>query len=213
MRDQREDELVMKITLDPGIYGGKPLIQGRRLAVEHIMGMLSAGSDVETLLEGYPWLQKEDVLACFAYSRRTLGGEHQEELPPEEGVRLYLDTCVWGAAKDELRAAGYDVVWGGDRGSDPSDAELLATARKERRVIVTLDPEFGERARLERTPTRGVLRLVNVPAERQGRVCLKVLEKYGQTLAEGAMLTTNGHRLKAKHARPYEPDNGTQDLF
>jgi uncharacterized protein (DUF433 family) len=38
-----EDELLRRITVNPGIFGGKPIIRGRRLAVEHILGMLASG--------------------------------------------------------------------------------------------------------------------------------------------------------------------------
>lgn len=58
-----------RITSDPAIFGGKPIIRGKRLAVEHVLGMLAAGDDVETILVGYPWLEREDVEACLAYAR------------------------------------------------------------------------------------------------------------------------------------------------
>ena len=56
-----------RITHDPKIFGGKPIIRGRRLAVEHVLGMLAVGDSVDTILAGYPWLQPEDVHACLAY--------------------------------------------------------------------------------------------------------------------------------------------------
>jgi uncharacterized protein (DUF433 family) len=58
-------DLLDRITVNPAIFGGKPIIRGRRLAVEHVLGMLAAGDDVGTILEGYPWLEREDVLACL----------------------------------------------------------------------------------------------------------------------------------------------------
>lgn len=64
----QEDQLLQRITVDPAIFGGKPIIRGRRLAVEHVLGMLAAGDDIETLLEGYSWLERGDVLACLAYA-------------------------------------------------------------------------------------------------------------------------------------------------
>lgn len=63
-----KQKLLERITVNPKIFGGKPIIRGRRLAVEHIMGMLAASDTVETLLEGYPWLEREDVLACLVYA-------------------------------------------------------------------------------------------------------------------------------------------------
>lgn len=74
----REDELLGRITVDPKIFGGKPIVRGRRLAVEHVLSMLAAGDSVETLLAGYPWLEREDVHACLAYARRLVGHERVE---------------------------------------------------------------------------------------------------------------------------------------
>ena len=68
-----ETKLLERISADPRIYGGKPIVRGRRLAVEHVLGMLAAGDDHETLLQGYPWLEPEDILACLAYARRVVG--------------------------------------------------------------------------------------------------------------------------------------------
>jgi uncharacterized protein (DUF433 family) len=75
-----ESNLLQRITINPQIFGGKPIIRGRRLAVEHVLGMLAAGDTVETLLEGYPWLEKEDVLACLSYAHRLVGHERVEPL-------------------------------------------------------------------------------------------------------------------------------------
>ncbi len=75
-----ENELLERITINPNIFGGKPIIRGRRLAVEHILGMLAAGDDSETILRGYPWLEPEDVQACLVYARRVVGHERVEPL-------------------------------------------------------------------------------------------------------------------------------------
>ncbi len=66
----KDEELLKRITINPSIFGGKPSIRGMRLAVEHILGMLAAGSTVEELLEGYPFLEKEDIQACLVYAHR-----------------------------------------------------------------------------------------------------------------------------------------------
>lgn len=68
-------DLLARITVNPEIFGGKPIIRGRRLAVEHILGMLAAGDTAETLLAEYPWLEPEDVRACLLYARRVVGHE------------------------------------------------------------------------------------------------------------------------------------------
>jgi len=75
-----EEKLLERITVNPKIFGGKPIIRGRRLAVEHILGMLAAGDTADTILEGYPWLELEDIQACFAYAHRVVGHERIEPL-------------------------------------------------------------------------------------------------------------------------------------
>ena len=73
-----EQELLERITVDPQIFGGKPIIRGHRLAVEHVLQMLAAGDTVDTLLEGYPWLERADVQACLLYASRLVGHERVE---------------------------------------------------------------------------------------------------------------------------------------
>lgn len=62
-----ENDLLKRITFDPEIFNGKPIFRGKRIAVEHILGMLAAGSTIEELLEGYPFLEKEDIHACMSF--------------------------------------------------------------------------------------------------------------------------------------------------
>jgi len=74
-----EAELLQRITVNPEIFGGKPIIRGRRLAVEHVLGMLAAGATIEELLSNYEWLEPQDVRACLAYAHRLVAGERVEE--------------------------------------------------------------------------------------------------------------------------------------
>jgi uncharacterized protein (DUF433 family) len=78
-----EEELLKRITFNPKIFGGKPIIRGRRLAVEHVLGMLAAEDSSETILEGYPWLEPEDIRACLVFARRHIGHERIEPLMME----------------------------------------------------------------------------------------------------------------------------------
>lgn len=72
------DALLDRITVDPRIFNGKPIVRGHRLAVEHVLAMLATGDTIETLLEGYPWLEREDVLACLEYAQRLVAHERIE---------------------------------------------------------------------------------------------------------------------------------------
>ncbi len=59
-------------------------------------------------------------------------------------MRILLDACIWGKAKNELITAGHDTIWIGDWDSDPGDKDILKFAFMERRILVTLDKDFGE---------------------------------------------------------------------
>jgi len=80
-----EDELLKRIAVNPAIFGGKPIIRGHRLAVEHVLGMLAAGDNPETILEGYPWMEPEDIQACLVCARRIVGHERFEPALVETG--------------------------------------------------------------------------------------------------------------------------------
>ena len=75
-----ETALLKRITVNPEIFGGKPIIRGRRLAVEHVLGMLAAGDSQEAILSGYPWLEPEDIQASLVYARRLVAHERVEPL-------------------------------------------------------------------------------------------------------------------------------------
>jgi uncharacterized protein (DUF433 family) len=64
-----------RITLDPKVLVGKPVVKGTRLAVEFIVGLLAEGWTHEQILENYPGLTQEGVLACLSYARDRLSSE------------------------------------------------------------------------------------------------------------------------------------------
>ncbi len=66
-----EIDLLKRITVNPRIFGGKAIVRGRRLAVEHVLGMLAAGDTTDTLLAAYPWLEPDDIRACLFYARNS----------------------------------------------------------------------------------------------------------------------------------------------
>jgi len=81
-----ENKLLERITVNPKIFGGKPIIRGRRLAVEHVLGMLATGETPETIIKGYPWLDMEDIKACLVYARKLVSHERVEPLLMETGT-------------------------------------------------------------------------------------------------------------------------------
>jgi predicted nuclease of predicted toxin-antitoxin system len=101
-------------------------------------------------------------------------------------------------ARDALVVAGHDVVHAGDWPEDPGDEEILARAFREGRVLVTLDKDFGELTIIRAQPHLGIVRLVEIPAQRQGTVCAEVLERYGPILGTGAIVTVERGRTRVR---------------
>lgn len=62
-----EVTVLERITIKPDVCNGKPTVRGMRITVETILQYLSAGDSVETILEAYPFLEKEDIQACILY--------------------------------------------------------------------------------------------------------------------------------------------------
>lgn len=86
MTQAQEDTLLARITVNPEMFGGKPIIRGRRLAVEHVLGMLAAGDSIDDLLREYPWLERDDVHACLVYAKRLVGHERVEPAVQSSGA-------------------------------------------------------------------------------------------------------------------------------
>lgn len=57
-----------RITMTPGVMGGKACIKGTRITVETLIDHLSAGESMGDLLEGYPGISVQDVRAALAYA-------------------------------------------------------------------------------------------------------------------------------------------------
>ena len=70
-----ETDLLTRITVNPKIFGGKPIIRDRRLAVEHVLGLLAAGDTPQAILEAYPYIERQDIQACLVFARRVVGHE------------------------------------------------------------------------------------------------------------------------------------------
>jgi len=68
---------------DPDILLGKPVVKGTRLSVEFILGLYAEGWTEDQIIENYPTLTKESLLAVFAYTRKCMREEFLYPLPAE----------------------------------------------------------------------------------------------------------------------------------
>ena len=69
MKDQ---ELLERITINPKVMVGKPVIRGTRLTVEYILNLLAHGATVTEIISEYKDLTKEDIQACILFATKSL---------------------------------------------------------------------------------------------------------------------------------------------
>ena len=63
---------MVRIVANPGILGGKPIIEGTRISVEQVLGLLAKGMTNEDIIESYPILSEESIRAVLAYAAQAL---------------------------------------------------------------------------------------------------------------------------------------------
>ena len=67
-----ETQLLNRITLDPKVMVGKPIIKGTRLTVEYILGLLAHGATIAEILDEYDGLTQKDIQACLLFATKSL---------------------------------------------------------------------------------------------------------------------------------------------
>ena len=72
--------ILNRITSDPGIFGGKPIIRGMRVSVELILSLLAQGEEWDSILEDYPDLEADDMRACLAYAHAIIANDSLDEI-------------------------------------------------------------------------------------------------------------------------------------
>jgi len=70
------DYMSERITINPDICNGKPVIKGTRIAVQTVLEFLAAGDSAEDVLEEYPALKREDVQACLDYASKLMANRY-----------------------------------------------------------------------------------------------------------------------------------------
>ena len=66
------EELLQRITARADVFGGKPIIRDLRVSVELVLSLLSQGASPDEILDDYPDLKREDILACTAYAHAVI---------------------------------------------------------------------------------------------------------------------------------------------
>ena len=70
-----DEPLLKRVTFNPEIFGGKPIIRGMRVSVELILSLLAQGETPESILADYPDLDLDDIRACLAYAHAVIAND------------------------------------------------------------------------------------------------------------------------------------------
>ena len=80
-----DEQLLQRITINPEVMAGKPVIQGTRLTVDFILNLLAHGASEQEICEEYHSLIPEDIRACLLFANKAL--ENTEFMPLAVGVK------------------------------------------------------------------------------------------------------------------------------
>jgi predicted nuclease of predicted toxin-antitoxin system len=111
-------------------------------------------------------------------------------------MRFLVDRCAGRRLAQWLTEGGHDVVDMSDQPADPGDASLLARAREEQRVLVSLDTDFGRLVFRDASAHAGLVRLPDVPAEDRMALMRRILDDHAADLERRAVITVRGDRIR-----------------
>ena len=106
--DERHDVL-KRITADPAILGGKPIIRGMRISVELVLSLLAQGETAQSLLTDYPELESEDIRACLAYAHAVVARDRIDAIQGGRSLKFPIDRCGGVRLVTRLREFGHDM--------------------------------------------------------------------------------------------------------
>jgi predicted nuclease of predicted toxin-antitoxin system len=113
-------------------------------------------------------------------------------------MKFLLDSCISSFAVKALRVEGFQVLWIPETGKDPGDEAIIEKAFQEKYVLVTADKDFGELVFLKEMNSPTIIRLVNIPAQRQGDLLLKIIEKYRKEIENITIITADKYRNRIR---------------
>lgn len=113
-------------------------------------------------------------------------------------MRLLIDSCLSESFARHFAAAGYDVAWAGDWEQDPGDDRILARAVEERRVLITLDKDFGTLVVVAGHSHAGILRIRRTRPPQLIEVTERALANHRHDLEEGAIVVATPRNIRVR---------------
>lgn len=137
-----QDDWRKRISINPMVCHGRPVIAGTRIWVSNILGLLAGGETVETLLKTYPYITREDIQACLAYGAAMTDWEEVDVV--EIVMKIKLDENLSPEIALIFQTAGHDVETVYSEGLvGLADPQLLEVCAKEGRCLITNDKGIG----------------------------------------------------------------------
>lgn len=81
----KSEKLLERVTFNPEIFGGKPIVRGMRISVESVLSLLAQGVPEREILDDYPDLEPADILACIAYDRAVIADDSLDAVRASSG--------------------------------------------------------------------------------------------------------------------------------
>ncbi len=113
-------------------------------------------------------------------------------------MKFLLDSCISFFAVKKLREEGMPAVWIPETGQDPGDEAIIEKAIREKYVLVTADKDFGELVFLKGMNSPTIIRLVNIPAKRQGELLMRIIAKYRKEIETLSIITADKYRVRIR---------------
>ncbi len=111
-------------------------------------------------------------------------------------MKFLVDRCAGHKLADWLSSGGHDSVYAGSLGPDPGDRALLQRAVSEKRILVTIDTDFGRLVYRGGEVHCGIVRLRDVRWHRRIELMRTVIERYGPQLEKEAIITVRGQKIR-----------------
>jgi len=111
-------------------------------------------------------------------------------------MKFLVDRCAGRRLAEWLRGQGHDVLESRALGPDLGDKKLLEIAAEQKRVLITIDTDFGQLVYVERASHFGIIRLPDVLAEGRIRLMGIILREYTKHLERRAIITIKGQRIR-----------------
>lgn len=111
-------------------------------------------------------------------------------------MRFLIDRCAGGLLAAWLRQQGHDVLEAREFGPDPGDRQLLEIAAREKRILVTIDTDFGSFVSHEGLEHSGIVRLPDVLSDKRIAIFSELFTRHSEALQSGAIITVRSNRIR-----------------